>query len=141
MACRRGAFGTHAPGVSRLPAGVLGTRAPRGRTRRDQIKSATLGVERLEFEYTIPVADAEVMLARLCGTRVLAKTRHYVPAGAHTWEIDEFEGANAGLVAAEIELARADEPFVRPAWLGAEVSADPRYYNVCLLEHPYTQWA
>jgi len=104
------------------------------------IKSATLGIERQEFEYAIPRDDAEAMLRTLCGERTLCKVRHYVHHGAHTWEIDEFEDANAGLVVAEIELASADEAFERPGWLGAEVSDDPRYYNVCLLEHPYRDW-
>ena len=104
------------------------------------IKSATLGIEREEFEYAIPSADAEAMLARLCGPRQLDKRRHLVPFGAHLWEIDEFSGANAGLIVAEIELAAADEHFERPPWLGAEVSDDPRYYNVCLVDVPYTSW-
>ena len=60
--------------------------------------------------------------------------------GQHLWEIDVFSGANAGLVVAEIELAHSDEPFVKPDWVGAEVSHDPRYYNVCLVEHPYSDW-
>lgn len=104
------------------------------------IKSATLGVERLEFEYPIPVADAETLLQQLCGGRMVIKTRHYVPCGRHTWEIDEFEGANRGLVVAEIELDHTDETFERPAWIGREVSDDRRYYNVCLLENPYSEW-
>lgn len=104
------------------------------------IKSATLGIERLEFEYPLPLADAEQMLRALCGTRTLEKTRHYLRYGAHVWEIDEFSGANAGLVVAELELDLADEHFDRPPWLGAEVSDDPRYYNSRLVEHPYSQW-
>jgi adenylate cyclase len=104
------------------------------------IKSATLGIERDEFDYPIPRADAELMLARLCGRRTLRKRRHLVPHCGHVWEVDEFEGANRGLVVAEVELERADEPFAPPAWLGAEVSHDRRYYNVCLVEHPYCEW-
>jgi adenylate cyclase len=105
------------------------------------IKSATLGVAREEFEYPIPVADADFMLAELCTGGVLEKIRHHlVHAGAH-WEIDEFAGANAGLVVAEIELTAADQDFVRPPWLGVEVSALPRYYNVCLIERPYVRWS
>ncbi|MEQ8230719.1 MAG: CYTH domain-containing protein [Gammaproteobacteria bacterium] len=104
------------------------------------IKGATLGVERLEFDYVIPRADAETMLATLCGTRTLSKVRHFVEHGGHTWEIDEFEGTNAGLVVAELELAAVDEAFERPGWLGEEVSDDPRYYNACLVEHPYADW-
>jgi adenylate cyclase len=104
------------------------------------IKGARLGIERQEFDYGIDIADAEAMLRDLCGERVLRKTRHYVPCGDHVWEIDEFADANAGLVVAEIELAAVDEPFARPAWLGPEVSHERRYYNVCLVEHPYSRW-
>ncbi|MBX9605226.1 MAG: CYTH domain-containing protein [Gammaproteobacteria bacterium] len=104
------------------------------------IKSATLGIERLEFEYPLPVADAEQMLRALCGARTLEKTRHYLRHGGHEWEIDEFHGANAGLVVAELELAAVDETFERPPWLGAEVSDDPRYYNSRLVEQPYSHW-
>lgn len=104
------------------------------------IKSATLGITRSEFEYLIPASDAELMLRDLCGTRTLEKTRHYVLHEGHEWEIDEFHGANAGLVVAELELAAADERFALPPWLGQEVSDDPRYYNSRLVEHPYSAW-
>ncbi|MBI4693120.1 MAG: CYTH domain-containing protein [Gammaproteobacteria bacterium] len=104
------------------------------------IKSATLGIERTEYEYTIPVADAREMLAQLCGGHTVEKVRYAVHCGAHVYEIDVFEGANAGLVVAEIELGHPDEQFVRPDWLGAEVSHDVRYYNVRLLEHPFRDW-
>jgi adenylate cyclase len=104
------------------------------------IKSATLGVERDEYEYAIPLADAERMLATLCGERV-EKSRHHVTVGAHLFEVDEFLGENAGLVVAEIELSHADEPFGRPAWLGREVTPLARYYNVNLASHPYSRWS
>jgi len=103
------------------------------------VKSATLGLERHEFEYPIPLDDARVMLAELAG-EVIEKTRHEVRLGDHVWEIDEFAGANAGLVVAELELAYPDEPFECPAWLGEEVSDDPRYYNTELARHPYSRW-
>jgi adenylate cyclase len=103
------------------------------------IKSATLGVERDGYEYAIPHADAERMLATLCGERV-EKIRHHVAAGAHVFEVDEFLGENAGLVVAEVELAHADEPFERPAWLSREVTPIARYYNVNLASHPYSRW-
>lgn len=103
-------------------------------------KSATLGIARLEYEYPIPRADADEMLQAFCGERFLDKTRHLVPWDGHVWEIDEFHAANAGLIVAEIELEREDEDFTRPPWLGAEVSSDPRYYNVCLIDHPYSRW-
>ena len=104
------------------------------------IKSATLGVERLEYEYEIPLQDAHEMLDRLAVGPLIEKTRHYVDFGRHTWEVDVFAGDNAGLVVAEIELADADEVFDRPGWVGEEVSHDPRYYNVCLVQNPYKNW-
>lgn len=104
------------------------------------IKSATLGIRRQEYEYPIPLADAEAMLAELCVGTAVEKIRYHVRVGAHVWEIDVFAGANAGLIVAEIELGHEDEAFERPAWLGAEVSDDPRYYNVCLADHPYSAW-
>ena len=104
------------------------------------IKSATLDVTRHEYEYPIPLADAEEMLDRLCVGPLIEKTRYLVDHGEHTWEIDLFEGDNAGLVVAEVELESADQPFARPGWLGREVSDDPRYYNSRLVEHPYKEW-
>lgn len=111
-----------------------------GEEARLNIKSATLGIQRQEFDYGIPPADAEVMLRDLCGGKVLHKTRHYVAHAGHVWEIDEFAGSNTGLVVAEVELAAVDEPYQRPPWLGEEVSHERRYYNVCLIEHPYSAW-
>lgn len=104
------------------------------------IKSATLGVERQEYEYGIPLADAEELLDTLCERPLIEKTRYHVRHGKHTWEIDVFSGDNASLVVAEIELDSADENFARPDWLGEEVSHDKRYYNVCLVTHPYKDW-
>ena len=104
------------------------------------LKSATVGVERHEFDYEIPLEDAQHILANLTCKPLIEKTRHFVTVGPHTWEIDEFEGENAGLVVAEIELQSADEPFEKPDWLGEEVTFDPRYYNTHLSTHPYTTW-
>jgi len=104
------------------------------------IKSARTTIEREEYEYPIPRADAERMLAQLCGATV-EKIRHEVPAGDFVFEVDEFLGANAGLVVAEIELPAVDAAFSRPAWLGREVSADSRYLNVHLAEYPYSTWS
>ncbi len=104
------------------------------------IKSGTLGVCRREYDYAIPVADAQELLDRLCRQPLLEKTRHWLRYGGHTWEIDVFEGDNAGLVLAEIELTEPGEDFARPPWLGEEVSHDPRYYNPSLIEHPYKDW-
>jgi len=104
------------------------------------IKSATLGISRNEYDYPIPLSEANEILQELCIKPLLKKTRFHVPHGDHVWEIDVFDGDNKGLVVAEIELARPDEPFSRPDWLGEEVSDDPRYYNVCLVKHPYQEW-
>lgn len=103
------------------------------------IKQAVLGMARAEYEYAIPVADAEQLLDTLCRGRV-EKYRHYVHHAGHLWEIDEFLGDNAGLVVAEIELERQDEGFAMPPWLGAEVTDDARYYNHALAERPYRLW-
>ena len=104
------------------------------------IKSARLGVERDEFEYPLPIDDAEKILSTLAVGPLLAKTRHYLRHADHVWEIDEFHAENAGLIVAEIELDEPDEGFARPSWLGREVSDDPRYYNVNLVTHPYSRW-
>ena len=87
------------------------------------IKSATLGVYRREYEYAVPLADAAEMLEELCGS-IVEKVRYLVRHGQHTWEVDVFSGANDGLVVAEIELGSEDEAFERPDWLGDEVSDD-----------------
>jgi adenylate cyclase len=104
------------------------------------LKSVTLGAQRHEFEYVIPLADAELMLDTLTRKPLVEKTRHFVDVGLHTWEVDVFEGDNAGLVVAEIELERPDESFEMPDWAGEEVTYDPRYYNTNLANHPYKTW-
>jgi len=103
------------------------------------IKSVALGIERDEYEYAIPLDDAERMLATLAGERV-EKIRHYVDVSGHLFEIDEFLGDNAGLIVAELELDRADAEFPRPDWLDGEVSHLPRYYNLNLATYPYARW-
>ncbi len=105
------------------------------------IKTATVGVSRQEWEYAIPAAEGAELMAAVCRPPVLEKTRHLIPAGALTWEVDEFSGANAPLVLAEIELPSADAPFDRPPWLGREVTEDIRYYSARLAVHPYRDWA
>lgn len=104
------------------------------------IKSATLGIERTEFEYAIPVIDAQLIIDELCVKPVIEKTRFLVEHMQHTWEIDVFSGDNEGLIVAEIELSSTDETFEKPSWLGEEVSNDARYYNACLVENPYKNW-
>lgn len=139
------AWHPESPGVS-IKQGYIAKSAEllvRVRTAGDRgfltLKGRTEGVTRAEYEYAVPVKDAEELLA-LAGGPTIEKTRYRVPFGAHIWEVDVFSGANEGLVVAEIELARADEPFERPPWLGAEVSEDPRYYNANLVAHPFRAW-
>jgi len=104
------------------------------------IKSATLGITRTEFEYSIPVGDARLMLEDLCIKPVIEKTRFTVEHMGHAWEIDVFSGDNEGLIVAEIELSSPDEAFEKPSWIGEEVSNDARYYNACLVNNPYKNW-
>ncbi|MDH5423939.1 MAG: CYTH domain-containing protein [Gammaproteobacteria bacterium] len=104
------------------------------------IKSATIGITRLEYEYDIPLSDALEMLDKLCRQPQVHKTRHRIAVEEHVWEIDEFFAENEGLIVAEIELSCESESFERPEWLAEEVSEDPRYYNVNLIKHPYKNW-
>jgi adenylate cyclase len=103
------------------------------------IKGATEDTTRQEFEYSIPFSDAE-QLMELCLRSLIEKTRYIVEYHGKHWEVDEFHGENNGLVLAEIELSRGDEPIDLPPWIGKEVSHDPRYFNAYLSEHPYTRW-
>ncbi|MBD3610677.1 MAG: CYTH domain-containing protein [Gammaproteobacteria bacterium] len=104
------------------------------------IKSATLGIRRSEYEYSIPFAEAEELLDNLCESPLIEKTRYLVPFEGHKWEVDVFHGDNDGLLVAEIELEHENESFVKPDWIAEEVSNDPRYYNVCLVKEPYKTW-
>lgn len=103
------------------------------------VKGGAQGAVRVEFEFEVPVQDAEGMLAMsLPGT--IEKTRHEIRVGCHVWEVDEFSGDNAGLVVAEIELSDEHEAFDRPDWLGREVTHESRYTNACLARWPYATW-
>lgn len=103
------------------------------------IKGITQGISRAEFEYEIPLADAEELL-KLCDGPLIEKTRHLVVEAGTTWEVDEFHGDNAGLVVAEVELDSEEETFARPDWLGREVTGDHRYSNSQLSVCPYREW-
>ena len=103
------------------------------------IKGQTMGISRQEFEYEIPVKDAEELLG-LCEGGKIIKKRWKVNINQHTWEVDVFDGDNAGLIIAEIELNDVNESFKRPPWLGEEVSDDPRYFNSALSRHPFKCW-
>jgi adenylate cyclase len=103
------------------------------------IKSNRAGLKRLEFEYDVPVADAEQLMQLGQGT-IIEKVRHIVPWQGLEWEVDVFAGANKGLIVAEIELEREDQKFTRPDWLGREVTREERYYNSNLATTPFSQW-
>ncbi|MBQ7393905.1 MAG: CYTH domain-containing protein [Lentisphaeria bacterium] len=102
------------------------------------IKSVTRGCSRAEYEYAIPAEDAVEMLDTLCAGYEVCKTRHIVPFGGKIWEIDIFEGVNAGLELAEIELIREDEVFELPPWIGKEVTGEGQYYNGSLARLPWS---
>lgn len=104
------------------------------------IKGATLGVRRSEYEYPLPLEDARELLDSLCEKPLIEKTRYRLQYGGHEWEIDVFHGENEGLIVAEIELNHESESFPPPEWLGEEVSDDIRYYNVSLVKQPYMLW-
>jgi adenylate cyclase len=104
------------------------------------IKGVPCGITRPEFEYSIPIEDAVILLDQLCEQPLIDKHRHKEVHFGKTWEIDVFHGPNEGLLVAEIELDSEDEEFERPAWVVAEVTSDPRYFNSNLLKNPYSQW-
>jgi adenylate cyclase len=128
---RQGFIGTHKESVVRVRI--------RGKQGFLTLKGSGSGISRIEFEYEIPVEDAHQMLEALC-TKTIEKFRYEVISGKHTWEVDEFMKENSGLTIAEIELQSEDESFLKPPWLGEEVTGDPRYYNVNLIEHPFRNW-
>jgi len=103
------------------------------------VKGLTVGLSRDEFEYEIPKAEATALL-KMCEHPPIQKRRHFVEHEGHLWEIDIFEGANEGLQVAEIELRSEEEMFVRPEWLGDEVSGDRRYSNSSLSLKPFKNW-
>lgn len=104
------------------------------------LKQATLDISRAEYEYDVPLADAEELLRHHCAGVPIEKTRYRIPFEGRTWEVDVFEGANEGLVVAEIELEDENAPLALPPWAGPEVSGDPRYLNTYLAQHPYRDW-
>ncbi len=103
------------------------------------IKGINTGATRSEYEYEIPVVDAEELL-KICESPLIEKTRHTVAYGGMIWEIDEFHGENEGLIVAEVELQKEDQCFELPGWLGQEVTGDARYFNSNLCANPYCNW-
>lgn len=104
------------------------------------IKGLTTGCAKSEYEYVIPCGEALEMLSVLCLKPLIEKCRFRLLHEGMVWEVDEFEGENLGLILAEIELKQEDQTFSRPAWLGKEISDDPRYFNSNLAKLPYNQW-
>ncbi len=104
------------------------------------VKGPNEGETRLEFEYEIPVSEANEILEKLCHKPLIQKTRYKIPFEGFTWEVDEFEGENKGLVFAEIELQHEGETFAVPEWIDREVTDDPRYYNANLVTNPFCKW-
>ncbi|MCG7925932.1 MAG: CYTH domain-containing protein [Candidatus Thiodiazotropha taylori] len=104
------------------------------------IKGRTVGISRREYEYPIPLDEAQELLDHLVSGAAIDKVRYKVRCGEHIWDLDLFHGANQGLVMAEVELGREDEAFVMPEWAGEEVSGDTRYYNANLVKHPFCEW-
>ena len=105
------------------------------------IKGRTQGFSRGEWEYDIPLADAEALLSDICERPLIEKKRTRIVHEGMVWEVDEFFGDNLGLVVAEIELESETQSFARPDWLGEEVTGDARYFNSSLLKRPYTSWS
>ena len=125
-----------------IPTGSTAT--VRARISNDQafltLKGRATGLTRSEFEYPIPVEDAQQILNELCTHPLIEKTRYLIPYGEHTWELDVFEGENEGLVVAEIELESENEAFELPVWVTEDVSHDTRYRNSNLITHPFSNW-
>jgi len=103
------------------------------------IKGISIGASRLEFEYEIPVQDANALLD-ICEKPIIEKNRYKVEHGGFVWEVDEFLGENLGLIVAELELESEDQYFPKPDWIGEEVTGDPRYFNSSLIKNPYSKW-
>jgi adenylate cyclase len=119
-------------------------RTVRIRTAGDQafitIKGVSSGASRSEYEYEIPVRDANEMLDHLCKKPLIEKTRYRIPHDNLVWEVDEFAGENRGLVLAEVELKDENQEVSLPSWIGREVTDDRRYFNVNLVEEPFSKW-
>ncbi len=104
------------------------------------IKGISKGISRLEFEYEIPLEDANKMLDELCERPLIEKARYKIEYSGLIWEVDEFFGDNEGLTLAEVELSDENQQIELPEWIGEEVSGDPRYFNSNLIKHPFKEW-
>ncbi|MBC8592394.1 CYTH domain-containing protein [Oscillospiraceae bacterium N12] len=143
-----GEYKTQAFAQSRIIQGYISS--ARGRTVRVRIRdgkgyltikgaSNASGTSRYEWEKEIPLEEAEELM-KLCEPGIIDKTRYLVRSGAHVFEVDEFYGENEGLTVAEVELGSEEEAFVKPDFIGVEVTGDIRYYNSQLMKNPYTTW-
>lgn len=104
------------------------------------IKGATNTIAKLEYEYEIPIEEAQELLDTLCQKPLIEKTRYKIPFEGFIWEVDHFFGENEGLIVAEIELESENQPFTKPSWIGKEVTGDSKYYNASLATTPYNTW-
>ena len=104
------------------------------------IKGRSSGATRGEWEYEIPLPDANELLDQLCEKPIIEKYRRRIPFAGLIWDVDEFLGANKGLMFAEVELESEGQQFDKPTWIGDEVTDDPRYYNSSLIRLPFSQW-
>jgi CYTH domain-containing protein len=105
------------------------------------VKGISVGARRAEYEYEIPAGEASEMLDNLCERPLIEKTRYRLEHHGLTWEVDEFDGDNAGLIVAEVELDDEDQAITLPDWVGKEVTGERRYYNASLIAEPYTGWS
>lgn len=144
----KGDFKSQATKATRITQGYLNStpeRAVRVRVKGDKGYITVKGIgndsgtSRYEWEKEIPVSEV-LELLKICEPGVIDKTRYMVQVGAHTYEIDEFYGENEGLVVAEVELEAESDSFIKPDWLGNEVTGDVKYYNAMLMKHPYKKW-
>lgn len=104
------------------------------------IKGIAIGASRMEFEYEIPLQDADELL-EICEKPLIEKTRYKVQEGGFVWEVDVFFRENQGLIVAEVELESEDQEFPKPDWVREEVTGDPRYFNSNLIKNPYIKWS
>jgi adenylate cyclase len=104
------------------------------------VKGISQGATRVEYEYEIPKPDAESMLDNLCEQPLIIKKRFKIEFKGFVWEVDEFLGENQGLIIAELELESETQTFIKPKWIGVEVTGDPKYFNSNLIHRPYNKW-
>ena len=130
--CKQGYFNT--PNEPLVRVRIMGEKAYL------TLKGKNKGITRLEFEYEIPVIDAQELLYNFCSTPFIEKNRFIISIEDTTWEVDEFLDENSGLVIAEVELLSENDNFNKPSWIGSEVSHESKYYNYKLVNHPYSKW-